>query len=52
MKQGIYHYSPTLEFNLGQIGKAFVNLCTTNPSLYVDEPLYESKSNNGLNLHL
>ena len=52
MKQGIYHYSPTLEFKLGQIGKAFVNLCTTNPSLYVDEPLYESKSNNGLNLHL
>ncbi|MCI5744768.1 MAG: hypothetical protein MR270_00555, partial [Erysipelotrichaceae bacterium] len=52
MKKGIYHYSPTLQFNLGQIGTAFVNLCTTNPSLYVDEPLYESKSNNGLNLHL
>ena len=52
MKQGIYHYSPILQFDVGEIGNALVNLCQTEPTLYVDEPLYESKSNNGLNLHL
>lgn len=51
MKKGIYPYSTTLPLQLGQIGIAYIHLCSTTPTLYVDEPLYESKSKNGLNLH-
>ena len=51
MEKGIYKYSPTLQFDIGRLGSAFVNLCTQSPSLYIDLPLYESQSIGGLNLH-
>lgn len=51
MEKGIYKYSPTLQFEIGRLGSAFVNLCTQSPSLYIDLPLYESQSIGGLNLH-
>ena len=51
MEKGIYKYSPALQFEIGRLGSAFVNLCTQSPSLYIDLPLYESQSIGGLNLH-
>ncbi|MCI5746032.1 MAG: hypothetical protein MR270_07115 [Erysipelotrichaceae bacterium] len=51
MKQGIYHYSPILQFDVGGIGQATANLSTYNPALYVPYLLHQSNGQQGITLY-
>ena len=54
MKQGIYNYSPVLEYSLENCGDLFINLAEKedNCSFYYSKQLYVSNSINGINLSI
>ena len=55
MKQGIYHYSPILNFQLGNCGTLFLNMAemaNTNTTFHLDKKLYSSTGQNGLSMNL
>jgi len=51
MENQIYKYSPTLQFDVGEIGQAVLNLAASSPTVYIPYLLYSSTGNNGIQMN-